>query len=53
LWETGGLTNQEIGVYFGLTYSSISRRVGETVERLKQEKELSDVFAALKSQIKV
>ena len=53
LWENGGLTNQEIGAYFGLTYSSVSRRVSGTGERLKQEKELRDIFMTLKSQIKV
>ncbi len=53
LWEDGGLTNQEIGSYFGLTYSAVSRRVGETGKRIKQEKELMDAFASLKSQIKV
>jgi putative transposase len=53
LWKSGGLTNQEIGAYFGLTYSAVSRRVAKTGERLKQEKELADLFEALKSQIKV
>jgi len=53
LWKSGGLTNQEIGAYFGLTYSAVSRRVAKTGERLKQEKGLADLFEALKSQIKV
>jgi REP element-mobilizing transposase RayT len=53
LWESGGLTNQEIGACFGLTYSAVSRRVGETKKRLKQEKELMDRWVLLKSQIKV
>ena len=53
LWENGGLTNQEIGSYFGMTYSAVSRRVDEIEKRLKQEKELMDTFVLLKSQIKV
>ncbi len=28
LWQTGRFTNQEIAKLFGLTYSSVSRRVG-------------------------
>ncbi|MFH2218935.1 MAG: hypothetical protein ABII68_04665 [Pseudomonadota bacterium] len=35
LWETGKYTNREIGELFGLTYSSISRRVEISKERLK------------------
>jgi hypothetical protein len=38
LWENGSWTNQEIGSCFGLTYSAVSRRVGDTGKRLKQEK---------------
>jgi putative transposase len=53
LWESGGLTNQEIGSYFGLTYSSVSRRVAKTGDRFKQEKEFCALFESLKSQIKV
>jgi len=53
LWESGCWTNQEIGSCFGLTYSAVSRRVGDTGKRLKREKKLIDAFVSLKSQIKV
>lgn len=52
LWESGQLTNQEIGSFFGLTYSSVSRRVTEIRKRLQQKKEFNDAFESLKSQIK-
>jgi REP element-mobilizing transposase RayT len=53
LWENGRLTNKEIGSYFGLTYSSVSRRVAKTRKRLAQENELNNTFEKLKSLIKV
>jgi REP element-mobilizing transposase RayT len=53
LWESGRLTNKEIGSYFGLTYSSVSRRVAKTRKRLPQENELNNTFEKLKSLIKV
>jgi REP element-mobilizing transposase RayT len=53
LWESGRLTNKEIGSYFGLTYSSVSRRVAKTRKRLPQENELNNRFEKLKSLIKV
>jgi REP element-mobilizing transposase RayT len=53
LWESGRLTNKEIGSYFGLTYSSVSRRVEKTRKRLPQENELNNTFEKLKSLIKV
>jgi CRP-like cAMP-binding protein len=53
LWKNGRLTNKEIGSYFGLTYSSVSRRVAKTRKRLAQENELNNTFEKLKSLIKV
>jgi REP element-mobilizing transposase RayT len=44
LWKTGTLTNQEIGKYFGLTYSAVSHQVSGTEQRLKQDKKLADLF---------
>jgi REP element-mobilizing transposase RayT len=53
LWENGGITNEQIGDLFGLTYSSISRRVREFSERCKKDKSLKRNYDWLKSQIKV
>jgi len=53
LWETGMYTNREIGKLFGLTYSSISRRVSLTKNRLKIKRQLNKGYQNLKSLIKV
>ncbi len=53
LWETGRLSNREIGNYFGLTYSAISRRVNAMNNRISSDKKLKGEFLSLKSQIKV
>jgi len=54
LWQTGRLSNSAIGAYFGLTYSSISRRVKLVNHRLSADKsDLGKKYHALKSQIKV
>ena len=53
LWESGRLSNQEIGDFFGLGYSAISRRAGVIRKKLATERELSDQLNSLKSKIKV
>jgi len=53
LWQTGRFSNAEIGEQFGLTYSSVTRRVDVLKNRLKNEDELKRRYKALKSQIKV
>ncbi len=53
LWETGLYKNQEIGDLLGLTYSSISRRVNITRERISEDSEFRKKFKQLKSQIKM
>ena len=52
LWKTGRLSNREIGVYFGLTYSAISRRVKIINDRISAEQRLKKQYQMLKSQIK-
>jgi chromosomal replication initiation ATPase DnaA len=52
LWETGKYTNMRIGDLFGLTYSSISRRVKITKSRIRSGDELMGQYETLKSQIK-
>jgi len=53
LWQTGRFSNAEIGEPFGLTYSSVSRRVSVLKRRLENEDDLKRMYEALKSQIKV
>jgi len=53
LWETGLYKNQEIGELFGLTYSSISRRVNITRSRTSNDSKFKQQFKQLKSQIKM
>ena len=53
LWQTGMLTNSEIGERFGLTYSSITRRVAVIRKRLEGEEEIRNRYKDVKSQIKV
>ncbi len=51
LWETGLYKNQEIGDLFGLTYSSISRRVNITRSSMSNDSKFKRQFKQLKSQI--
>ena len=53
LWRVGHLSNRAIGEYFGLTHSSISRRVKMISDRLSIDSELGEKYHALKSIIKV
>ena len=53
LWETGLYKNQEIGELFGLTYSSISRRVNITRSRTSNDNKFKQQFKQPKSQIKM
>jgi REP element-mobilizing transposase RayT len=53
LWNTGIFTNLEIGNLFGLTYSSISRRVDIVKEKIKKKRHLKKQIYQLKSLIKV
>jgi hypothetical protein len=53
LWQEGKYTNQQIGELFGLTHSSVSRRV--TIIRNKMvalEQNFQSQVEAIKSQIK-
>jgi putative transposase len=53
LWKIGRLSNSEIGAFFGLTYSAISKRVRVITDRISTEQRLKDKYQTLKSQIKV
>jgi len=53
LWETGRLSNREIGDLFGLTYSMISRSVKVTRGRMNNEKKLKEQYQSINSLFKV
>ena len=51
-WQSGVVTNQEIGKKFGLTYSAVSQRVRVIKEMLITDKALERKYRRLKSLIK-
>ena len=53
LWKTGRLSNREIGTFFGLTYSSVSRSAKAINDKIAAEQNLKEKYRELKSQIKV
>jgi len=53
LWQTGLLTNRQIGDRFGLTYSAISRRVAIFKEGLKKNRSMQKRLDHIKSLIKM
>jgi hypothetical protein len=52
LWQEGKYTNIQIGNLFGLTYSSVSRRVAIIRKKMTLEQKIERQVKALKSQIK-
>ena len=53
LWQTGQLTNQQIGVKFGLSYSAVSRRVRIFKDSLRNNRALENKFNQIKALIKI
>jgi DNA-directed RNA polymerase specialized sigma24 family protein len=53
LWQTGRFTNQEIAKLFGLTYSSVSRRVGIVRKQLREDKLVKDKLDRANALIKM
>ncbi len=53
LWESGRLSNQQIGSLLGISYSNVSRRISEFRRKLDIEKGLLQKYQAIKAQIKV
>jgi putative transposase len=51
LWQTGHLTNRQIGEKFGLTYSAVSRRVGIFKNLLANNQAVQDRYRQIKSRI--
>jgi putative transposase len=53
MWQSGQLTNLQIGEKFGLTYSAVSRRVGVFKNLLSKNETLQNQFGRVKSLIKI
>ena len=53
LWKTGRLSNREIGTFFGLTYSAISRCVKTVSDRIEADHGFKEKCQILNSQFKV
>ncbi len=52
-WETGAFTNKEIGRYFGMTYSGVSRRIGIRGSQLSKDCEFKHKFDEISALIKM
>jgi hypothetical protein len=53
LWQTGRFTNRKISELFGLSYSSISRRVGIFREKLRVDKTFKKKYDEISALIKM
>ncbi len=53
LWQSGQLTNRQIGEKFGLTYSAVSRRVSILKDLLRKNQALQNKFNQIKARIKI
>ena len=53
IWSTGAYTNKEIGRYFGMTYSGISRRISLRRDQLKKDCGFKHKFDEIRALIKM
>jgi len=53
LWQTGRFTNQKISGLFGLSYSSVSRRVTIFREKLRVDKTFKKEYDGISALIKM
>ena len=53
LWKTGKFTNIQIGILFGLTFSSVSRRISHVKSTLPMNESMKDALKKVKTLIKV
>ena len=53
LWQTGRFSNSDIAAQFGLTYSSVTRRVDAFEKQSEQSVKFKNKYEKFKSQIKV
>jgi hypothetical protein len=52
-WQSGCLSNNRIGDFFGLTCSAVSRYAKSVSNRIAMDREIKSRYEKLKSQIKV
>jgi predicted transcriptional regulator len=50
VWQTGHLTNAQVGNLFGLTYSAVSHNVTEIKKKIRTDKGLRTLIRKLDSQ---
>jgi hypothetical protein len=53
LWQSGQLTNPQIGEKFGLTYSAVSRKVGAFKDLLRKYRRMQNRLNQVKTLIKI
>ena len=53
IWKTGRMTNAQIGIEFGLSYSAVSHAVKSIKAKLKTDQRLRASFNKLNSQFKL
>jgi len=53
LWEKGAFTNEEIGAFFGVSYSAISHIIRRVKSRLREDKSWQRKRDSINSQIKM
>ncbi len=53
IWRTGRMTNAQIGLEFGLSYSAVSHSVKSIKAKLKNDQKLKALFYKLNSQFKL
>ena len=53
LWKTVRMSNKEIGAFFGLTYSAVSRRIKALKDRLSAAPKLKEEYNKIKLLIPV
>jgi hypothetical protein len=53
VWQSGLLTNAQVGNLYGLTYSAVSHNVTEIQKKLRTDKGLRTLIRQLNSQFKL
>jgi hypothetical protein len=52
-WERGAFTNEEVGDFFGITYTAVSHIVKKVKSQLKTDRNYGQKYDLLNSQIKM
>jgi DNA-binding transcriptional regulator LsrR (DeoR family) len=53
LWQSGAVTNGEIGEMFGVSYTAVSHIVNKAKERMKIDRDFQRDYVLFNSQIKM